>query len=1042
MTLRVFISSASGALAPYREAAVRVCQRLHLTPVYMEDFTPERLAPLEVCQRKVSESDVFVLLLAHRYGARPAGVPQSYTELEYEWAVARAGMPLLAFVVDPDFPWPPREVDAGADAEALNAFKARVRSRHEGKRLADLASFREDLLIALSRLIPAPAAEDAPIPTRGRKTQRQGRQPGSQPNDGQPSVLPRAPAFFAAPPYVGSAPFTGRAEDLARLDEWGRSADPVMVVEAIGGTGKSALTWEWTTTRAEAAIDGLAGRMWWSFYDGSASMTRFLQELLRHASGWPAQRILGLDRAALADEVMAQLRAKPYLIVLDGFERLLTAYHRFDPSKLRDEDVAPDARSLIEANADDIVRRFAAAGPSKVLISTRLMPTALESRFGRDVPGVLHERLPGLADVDVPTLLGRLGVHGSDQAVASFFRPLGNHPLLAGVVAGLVLRDRTAPGDFDRWLADPTAGGALSVPDLDLTQRRTHILTAALSGLDPGSRRLLGWISVLAGAVKWDTLVAINPFRPDPPAPVQPDFDSLGPEPKNPSRFAVGDDFAAADEEAEPLARRRWAKWSDAAKEWSATAERETAALMATWSQSDSVLRARGQLAAALDDLEDRGLLWWDRSSNTYDLHPIIRAYAHDQLEDGDRVQANDRVSDHFQSLPAENLDKVASVEDLTQTIAIFRALVGGGHVYEAEGVWTRFGNTLIVNLGAYATAVELLEPLRSSASSYTSTHLGFAYNYLGKYSESLDLEFTLLNQGIRESDDGVWLVLANIEVNFSGIRAVIASKRCVDLEESICQIVNTVDADLYLTQAQHAFRAGQTGRARTLLGAAEVTELHREAEWFDDDLIVLRLRLAHFTDHALTHNRIDAALAEARSLDGRRQITALRVGLCLQEGDLERALTAALECDRLSRNAGLEVAPAMAAYILARLRRPDEATLAVNEALAKILRMHPARWPHYDLARALRELGRQGEAAAHAREAYRQAWADGPPNHSHWELQDARELLESMGQPLPELPTVDPATVKIPLEDEIRAFIARLETERRARRGRRTSPR
>ena len=35
------------------------------------------------------------------------------------------------------------------------------------------------------------------------------------------------------------------------------------VVEAIGGTGKSALTWQWAEERAETAVSGLAGRLWW-----------------------------------------------------------------------------------------------------------------------------------------------------------------------------------------------------------------------------------------------------------------------------------------------------------------------------------------------------------------------------------------------------------------------------------------------------------------------------------------------------------------------------------------------------------------------------------------------------------------------------------------------------------------------------------------------------------------------------------------------------------------------------------------------------------
>ena len=69
-------------MAAYRQAAVDVCHRLHLTPVYMEEFDPQRPTPEQVCQREVQSCDVFVLLLAHRYGARPPSGQLSYTELE------------------------------------------------------------------------------------------------------------------------------------------------------------------------------------------------------------------------------------------------------------------------------------------------------------------------------------------------------------------------------------------------------------------------------------------------------------------------------------------------------------------------------------------------------------------------------------------------------------------------------------------------------------------------------------------------------------------------------------------------------------------------------------------------------------------------------------------------------------------------------------------------------------------------------------------------------------------------------------------------
>jgi len=69
-------------------------------------------------------------------------------------------------------------------------------------------------------------------------------------------------------------------------------------------------------------------------------------------------------------------------------------------------------------------------------------------------------------------------------------------------------------------------------------------------------------------------------------------------------------------------------------------------------------------------NLEDRGLLSWNRVSNTYSVHPIIRSYAYAQLGDADRVQANSRVVDHFQSQPAEDVWRATGLADLARTCA------------------------------------------------------------------------------------------------------------------------------------------------------------------------------------------------------------------------------------------------------------------------------------------------------------------------------------------------------------------------------------
>ena len=37
-------------------------------------------------------------------------------------------------------------------------------------------------------------------------------------------------------------------------------------------------------------------------------------------------------------------------------------------------------------------------------------------------------------------------------------------------------------------------------------------------------------------------------------------------------------------------------------------------------------MRNESDLVTVLTDLEDRGLIGWDRRANRYDLHPIVRA--------------------------------------------------------------------------------------------------------------------------------------------------------------------------------------------------------------------------------------------------------------------------------------------------------------------------------------------------------------------------------------------------------------------------------
>jgi hypothetical protein len=119
---RVYISSTVADLREYREAAYNALRRLGHDVVAMEDFASADQRPLERCLAEVAASDIYVTIVAWRYGyvpppgENPGGL--SITELEYRHACQR-GLPCLAFLHAEDAPWLPKMIDppAGGGAE-------------------------------------------------------------------------------------------------------------------------------------------------------------------------------------------------------------------------------------------------------------------------------------------------------------------------------------------------------------------------------------------------------------------------------------------------------------------------------------------------------------------------------------------------------------------------------------------------------------------------------------------------------------------------------------------------------------------------------------------------------------------------------------------------------------------------------------------------------------------------------------------------------------------------------------------------------------
>ena len=128
--LRIFVSSTYADLVEYRQAASSAIIGLGHQSDDMELWSADDRSGVTYSVDRVKQCDVFVLLLAHRYGTIPHGEQYSITELEYR-AARDAGIPVLAFFVDPEVPWPPQDIDWQC-RDQLQKFKNGSKARLPG----------------------------------------------------------------------------------------------------------------------------------------------------------------------------------------------------------------------------------------------------------------------------------------------------------------------------------------------------------------------------------------------------------------------------------------------------------------------------------------------------------------------------------------------------------------------------------------------------------------------------------------------------------------------------------------------------------------------------------------------------------------------------------------------------------------------------------------------------------------------------------------------------------------------------------------------
>lgn len=993
------ISSTSLDLPEHRKQVVEACLRESVFPIGMEQLPVRDANAITVDREMVDQADIYIGIFGVRYGEVPPGHDVSYTELEFNRAVV-SGIPILVFVMHEDHPVKPRDVEASEEAQRkLAELKKRAstgRIRGEFKSPEELRGL---VIQALADL-------------RRREEDEKGKPaPSFHPH----YDIPSPPEPFIAHPYtlLQTRQLVGRQAELNLLTDWVAKPDAevfaarILSIVALGGVGKSALTWHWFNQIAPQEMKPMAGRLWWSFYESDARFENFVARALAYLTRRPMAEIEAIPLSDRESQLLAALDREPFLIVLDGMERLLIAYARMDaayldagartfPSATHDQNAqsmesaslvpnsteerladgnvrAPAMRKTADPRVGNFLRKLASVKASRILVSTRLHPADLENKVNGDpLPGCFRRDLAGLADDDALELWRKFNVTGARDQLLPIFNRVENHPLLIQALAGEVARFRRAPGDFEAWQkAHPDFN---PFQDLSLVQVKSHVLELAMRGLSDQARQVLWTIAAFRMPANYDTLVAV----------------------------LTG--------EAKPC-----------------TGEPE--------------------LDAVLAELEDRGLVGWDKPANRYDLHPLVRGVAWEQLSRERQRDLYLNLQAHFETVSrADNWFEISCLEDLAPAIELYNTLIGLGEYASARRYFAdRLAEIMHFRLGANRQLAELLEllfpdglnkPPRLRApeqQAYTFAVLSQGYKLSGQSSRAAQIcrransiyyELKRRNNlciGLNNLSDTLRLSGSMYEAECSASQALVITRE----EEQL----NREAFSLCLLGIMLATRGITEFPAYLFMQRAlRIRQAKNQGEWYVNAQLAQRAMWLGTYRQALSFANLAWELVQPLNLEAgyifaARIQGAAALGLSdftTADERLHHALTRARAV-----NLTEEELPALVA--LAELRRRQNQPAEARELLDDVweaAERGPYPLFHADaknvLAQLERDAGNTPLAIEAATQAYRLAWCDGPPYAYHWGLEAARKHLRELGAPEPEMPPFDPSKFEPMPEVEI----------------------
>lgn len=963
----VMISSTAHDLPDYRQQALDACVRQGMFPIMMEHLPAMASDAITVSLAMVDEAEIYMGIFARRYGYVPDGFDISITEMEYNRARER-DIPCLIFLMEDDHAYDSGPPESPAHQERLKAFHERLKRENVVNFFTTPDNFRALVINSLS----------------------QHRQPDLTALHRLSSAdIVSPPEPYIAHPYtlLDTRGLFGRKTELQLLTDW--ISNPyseiypsrVVSLMAIGGMGKSALSWKWFNEVAPRHAE-FTGRMWWSFYETDSRYESFITRALAYVSDVPEKTVQKLNMAQREEKLLHTLDTHPFLLVLDGLERLLMAY--VYPNASRKMDSLLDTQSIpliggavetrlrkaYDPRASAFLSKLAGVRASRILISTRLHPVELETPTGDVRPGASLVHLHGLDNADALELWRSFGVTGSKEALKKLFNSFGNYPLLIRALAGEVARYRRAPGDFNRW---KRANRDFNPFQLPMVQRQSHILQFALVGLDEKQILVLRTLAAFSSPTNYDTLADV----------------------------LVGE---------------------------------------------MNIFGSEHDLDMALSELEDRGLLGWDRDANRYDLHPVVRGVVWGGLPEKDKKVIYQKLHAHFDSLPPiENWREVQSHSDLNAPLELFHTLMGLERYDDACEVFQKRlyrplryrlsdGQMLATLLEQFfPQGTDYLPPLKQlSEQAWSLNALAQAYQMIGQpgravpfFRRSTHLKeqanYTVdLSSGWRDLSYALRLCGSLREAETSARQALLIDRQEDNrlLEAISLQVLGmalavrgdytesgaVLDLSLDLADRTNANRAYNHHAMRAIWAG----EYEAAAEWASKGMQYCRRR------------GLESGLIWSKRLQGQAAL-----GL----GDIEKAEKLLHDALLHARSVKLVEEELAALVALAELRRQQMDLQLARELLADVwdaAEDGPYPLIHADACNVLAHIERNAlefpigvltrqekdkyrRAAVEAAEkAYQLAWCDGPPYAYHAGLERARTQLKILNVPEPELPAFD----------------------------------